>query len=147
MLAAGVLTTRVNAQQRRPDTTVMEPNGFIEAPNLLPSNVDPKTPHRIVEQMPAFKGDLITYLARNLKYPAEPDLPVGKARTIVQFIVRENGLIRDIELVRSSGYPKCDEAAVRVLQPMVKKVFWTPGRLRDKAVSVFFTLPITFDRK
>ena len=147
IVTGGLLTHPANAQQYvsdrpTPDPQAIEP-GIVEvAPPF-----DPNKPLRYVEQMPMFKGDLPAYVTKHLKYPAEVDLPDGKGRTFVQFVVTKSGLIRDIEIIRKSGCPKCDLEAVRVLQPMTTKIMWKAGRLHGKNVDVFYTIPVIFDHK
>jgi protein TonB len=145
-LALAVCSVSVQAQVRNPrDIHIgegLDDGGPVPEPAPAP---DPKKPYRMVEQMPIFKGDLNEYLTKNLKYPAGLDVPGGKARTILQFVVTEKGFVKEIEVRRSSGYPKCDEEALRVLEPMKKKSLWTPGKQSGKSVAVFFSLPVAFD--
>ncbi len=60
---------------------------------------------------------------------------------VCQFVVNKDGSVCDIEVVRSVGDPSLDKEAVRVIQSMPK---WNPGKQRDKAVRVKYTVPITF---
>ena len=54
--------------------------------------------------------------------------------------VNSDGSVRDIKVMRGVD-PSLDKEAVRVIQSMPK---WIPGRQNGKAVSVRYTLPVTF---
>jgi protein TonB len=143
-LATGSQHAQAQIQESSPYIISGDPNGVIEPPPDH-SVMDPTKPHRIVDQMPQFKGSLLAFIARNLKYPVEKDTPKGQIRPVIQFVVTQKGMIRDIEVVRSSGLTKYDKEAMRVFEPMKKKAFWTPGQQGGKKVAVFFTIPVVFD--
>lgn len=97
----------------------------------------------VVEQMPEFPGGvkgLYEYLGKNIKYPAEAHAAGTQGRVIVSFIVRKDGSISDIKIVRSvDSY--LDKEAERVIAAMPK---WKPGMQRGQAVNVKFTVPVMF---
>lgn len=92
------------------------------------------------EDMPKFKGDLNEYLSKNIRYPAIAQETGIQGRVICQFVVYEDGSIKDVKVVRSVS-PELDREAVRVIENMPK---WTPGNQRGRAVKVRYTLPINF---
>ena len=97
----------------------------------------------IVEQMPEYPGgmsELMKYIARNIKYPADALREKTQGRVIVQFIVGTDGYTSDFKVMRSVS-PSLDAEAIRVLANMPK---WTPGMQRGEAVPVKFTVPVTF---
>ena len=97
----------------------------------------------IVEQMPEYPGgmsELMKYVARNIKYPADAVREKKQGRVIVQFTVGADGCTSDFSIMRSVS-PSLDAEAIRVLANMPK---WTPGMQRGKAVPVKFTVPVTF---
>ena len=97
----------------------------------------------IVEQMPEYPGgmsELMKYVARNIKYPADAVREKKQGRVIVQFTVGADGYTSDFSIMRSVS-PSLDAEAIRVLANMPK---WTPGMQRGKAVPVKFTVPVTF---
>lgn len=49
-----------------------------------------------------------------------------------------------IKIVKSAGNGALDSEALRVIQLMRLFPYWTPGKQQDKAVAVYFTIPITF---
>ncbi len=92
----------------------------------------------IVEDMPQLIGGM-NAIYQHLRYP-EIARQVGiEGRVVVQFIIDEQGRVVDPVVVRGIG-GGCDEAAVEA----VKKVQFTPGRQRGRAVRVRYSLPIVF---
>ncbi len=96
---------------------------------------------KFVEQMPSFKGDLNAYLSAKLRYPDDAREAGTEGRSVIQFIVNENGSISGVEVVRSSGSASLDAEAKRVVSNMPA---WSPGKQQGKEVKVYFTLPVTF---
>ena len=97
----------------------------------------------MVEQAPQFPGgqaELMSWLGKNIRYPVIAQENGIQGRVVCQFVVGSDGSVRDIKVVRSLD-PSCDKEAVRVIQSMPK---WIPGRQNGKAVSVRYTLPVTF---
>ena len=88
-------------------------------------------------EFPGGQKALFEYLANNVRYP-DADIT---GRVVVQFLVQADGSITDIEVVRSLGYPKFDEEAVRVISEMPKWVWkCDPG----KYAPVRYTMPVNF---
>ena len=98
---------------------------------------------RVVEEMPSYPGGMqkaMRFLAKNIKYPVTAQEAKIEGRVIVQFVVRRDGSVSDIHTVRGVS-PELDAEAMRVVSLMPK---WNPGKQRGKAVSVKYTMPITF---
>ena len=96
-----------------------------------------------VEQMPEFPGGspaLMKYLSQNIKYPAEAQAARKEGRIIVSFVVKKDGSLDDIKIVRGVD-PALDQEAKRVIAAMPK---WTPGKQKGKAVNVKYTVPLMF---
>ena len=96
-----------------------------------------------VEQMPEYPGGqekMMQFIMDNLKYPtqAKDDGVMGKV--VAQFIVKEDGSISEIKILRDIG-DGCGDEVMRVIGLMPK---WMPGKQNGKAVNVVFTLPVTF---
>jgi len=81
-----------------------------------------------------------TYVAKNVKYPAQAQRMGLEGKVFVQFIVDQTGKLTSIEVMRGIG-AGCDEEAVRVLK---NAPIWEPGKQRGRAVKVRMVLPITF---
>ena len=89
---------------------------------------------------PGGDGELLKYLAGNLKYPADAAKNNIQGRVVIRFIVSATGEVTDVEVL-SSLYPSCDEEAVRIVKEMPK---WTPGVQDGKNVDVYYAIPISF---
>ena len=97
----------------------------------------------MVEQAPQFPGgpaELMAWLGKNIRYPVIAQENGIQGRVICQFVVGSDGSVRDVKVMRGVD-PSLDKEAVRVIQSMPK---WIPGRQNGKAVSVRYTLPVTF---
>ena len=94
----------------------------------------------IVDQMPAFNGDLSQFLNEHLHYPDEARAAGDEGRVGIQFVVNEDGSISNVEVTHKAG-ALLDAEALRVVRSMPH---WKPGKQGGKAMKVYFTLPITF---
>ena len=102
-----------------------------------------KKVYKSVEQMPMFPGGemaLMKYLQSHINYPPEAAKNNIGGRVIVQFIVDETGQVGEVKVLRSVN-DEIDAEAVRVIKTLPK---FEPGRQDDKAVSVWYTLPVSF---
>lgn len=98
---------------------------------------------KIVEEPATPQGgynELYTYIARNLKYPAEARRNGVQGKVYVQFLVTEEGSLNEVEVVKGIGYG-CDLEVVRVIKGSPK---WTAGKQHGKPVSQRIVLPVTF---
>jgi len=98
---------------------------------------------RSVEQMPQFPGGeaaLMKYLQNHIQYPAMAAENNVQGRVVVQFVVDKTGKVGEVKVVRSVD-KDLDKEAVRVCKSLPK---FTPGRQNGQAVSVWYTLPVTF---
>ena len=96
-----------------------------------------------VDQMPEFPGGdaaLQEYIKTHIKYPAKALKNRIEGRVIMEFVVDDKGKIGDIKVVLSTN-KLFDKEAVRICKSLPK---FTPGRMNDKAVSVWYRLPIMF---
>jgi periplasmic protein TonB len=96
-----------------------------------------------VEQNPEFAGGmnaLLKFLQKNLHYPTPAVNANVTGKVYMQFIVGQDGNISKVDVLKGIGFG-CDEEAERVVKLMPR---WSPGRQSGRAVSVKFTLPISF---
>lgn len=96
-----------------------------------------------VEQMPQFPGGdaaLLNFLSRNINYPKEAMEDGIQGRVIVQFVVKSDGSVGDVKVIRSVD-ASLDREAIRLCKSLPN---FSPGRLNGKAVDVLYTLPISF---
>ncbi len=94
----------------------------------------------VVEQQPAFAGNINQWLASNLKYPPVAAENGIEGRVIVQFVVGKDGSIHSAQVVRGVD-PSLDKEALRVVNSMPK---WIPGKQNGQSVNCKFTLPVVF---
>ena len=95
------------------------------------------------EEMPEFEGGLealYKWLGENIEYPADAPKGYGKTRVVLRFVVKSDGTIGDVEVLR--GSMACfDQAAIKVVKSMPA---WKPGKVSGKPVNVQYTLPVNF---
>lgn len=84
---------------------------------------------------------LMKYLQRNIKYPKEAREQNIQGKSYVQFVVREDGCIDCVNVVRSSGSQLLDDEAVRIVKSLPR---WSAAKHNGKEVNSQFTLPIYF---
>jgi periplasmic protein TonB len=99
--------------------------------------------YQVIEQMPQYPGgesELMSYIAKNLKYPVIAQENGIQGKVILRFVVSKSGVVDKIEVVRSLD-PACDKEAVRVVKTLQR---WIPGKQNGVNVSVYYTLPIAF---
>ena len=95
------------------------------------------------EQQPYFPGGetaLLKYLQENVKYPPKAIKDSIQGRVVVQFLIDPAGCVGEVKVVRSVS-EELDAEAVRVVKTLPRFV---PGRMYGKAVSAWYTLPVTF---
>ncbi len=100
--------------------------------------------YQVCENAPAFPGGthaMYKYLADNIKYPDEAKAAGKQSRVMLQFVVRKDGSISDVSVVKSAGNVSLDKEAVRVISTMPK---WNPGTQGGKTVNVQYTIPVQF---
>ncbi|MDE6198314.1 MAG: energy transducer TonB [Muribaculaceae bacterium] len=96
-----------------------------------------------VEQMPQFPGGeaaLMSWVANHIKYPAIAQENGVQGKVVVRFVVKKDGSIGVVTVVRGKD-PDLDKEAVRVVKTLPN---FTPGKMNGQPVNVWYTLPITF---
>ena len=83
---------------------------------------------------------LFQFLSENLEYPQEAINLGLEGRIVCEFIVKKDGAIDSIRIIKSI-HPSLDKEAIRVIKQTGK---WYPGKLNGEAVRSRFTLPIVF---
>ncbi len=96
------------------------------------------------ETMPSFQnGDLNTFrtwVMQNVKFPQAALENYIQGRVILSFVIDRDGRLTNIEVLQSPDRSLSEEA-VRVLNKSPK---WSPGKQRNQAVRVKYTLPVDF---
>lgn len=135
-------TTDMSSMAKAVNTTA----NSISTNNMQTKQSDIKTADD-VEVMPEFKGGnkaMREFLMMNVKYPQTAAKAKQQGRAVVEFVVRKDGTISDIYIVKSAGYAVLDEEAMRVVKAMPA---WEPGKQKGKPVNVKYFVPITFRLK
>ncbi len=112
--------------------------------------------YKVVDEMPRFPGceeltdkrerkkcaenKMLTFIYSNIKYPKEARNAGIQGRAIAQFIIRKDGSISDVNVLRDPG-GGCGAESERVLNTMPK---WIPGKQNGAPVDVQYTMPISF---
>lgn len=110
---------------------------------LFPKN---KKVYTLAETMPQFPGGMeamMEFMNKNIKYPTDAVKKKIQGRVVVSFVVKKDGSIDNIKVIRSI-YPSLDEEAVNVIKMMPK---WIPGTQKGKAVNVKYCVPLSFKLK
>ena len=103
----------------------------------------PDEPFLVVEEMPQFPGGdeaLLSFIAKNIKYPKAAQRMGIEGRVTLSFIIDEKGAITNIKVLRGVG-AGCDEEAIRVLKLLPN---YSPGKQRGVPVKVQMQLPVNF---
>jgi TonB family protein len=114
--------------------------------NQVSVNDADEAPYVAVEEMPMFPGGdgaLLTYIAKNTKYPESSKEKNIQGRVIIRFCVTAKGSINQISVLKGVS-PDLDAEAMRVVQTLPK---FKPGRQSGKDVPVWYMVPITFTLK
>ncbi len=95
------------------------------------------------EKMPEFPGGqaaLMNWIGQHIKYPAMALENNVQGRVVVKFVVKKDGSVGNVAVVRGKD-PDLDKEAVRVVKSLPA---FTPGTMNGKPVAVWYTLPINF---
>ena len=139
MVVTGMAQDGVGAKSVDPNKKVV---AVVDVPNDKPVIQDGEV-FTVVEEMPQYPGGMMEcmkFLSKNIRYPAESQKAKIEGRVIVQYVVKEDGKVSDVKVVRSVS-PDLDAEAIRVVSMMPE---WIPGKQRGKAVAVKYTMPIMF---
>lgn len=102
-----------------------------------------KSEEESVDPMPVFgegQSDLIQYLSQQVKYPVLAMEDGIQGTVVVQFVVGEDGKVRDVTIIRSVR-EDLDEAAMEVIRQMPA---WKPAIKDGVPVAASMTMPIKY---
>jgi TonB family protein len=138
-MVSGVVVTAygITREKKSMGATTMEVSKAKEA------DTEAKEVFAIVEEMPQFPGGdskRLAFLSENINYPALAAENGIQGTVYVSFVVKQNGKLSDVKVLRGIG-GGCDEEAVRVVKKMPR---WIPGKQNGKYVNVLFTMPVIF---
>ncbi|MFZ1704550.1 MAG: M56 family metallopeptidase [Saprospiraceae bacterium] len=90
------------------------------------------------------RSKLMEYIAANIKYPQSAKNDSIEGMVVAQFIVSQNGKIKDISILKEPG-SGCGDAVKSLLLDMNHRPnLWIPGVHEGKKVAVAYTIPVRF---
>ncbi len=120
------------------DTTAVDSTATLH--NAVNAN-EREEDYKVIAQLPEYPGGMVAFmkwLTANLKYPKTGNNNDG--RVVVQFIVKKDGAVDELKIVRSLS-PQCDREVLRVLKMMPR---WKPGTENGNPVATQMVIPINF---
>ncbi|OGX83693.1 hypothetical protein BEN47_17340 [Hymenobacter lapidarius] len=135
-----VATVTVQGNTNAPDLTELAGTGDKVVEEVVENKV-----YTYVEQMPQLPGGggngaIVAAIQKAVKYPPLALRNQVEGRIFVSFTVNAEGLVSDVKVVKGLG-SGLDEETVRAVKTLPKFI---PGKQNGRAVSVSFTVPITF---
>jgi TonB family protein len=86
------------------------------------------------------KGDIGTYISKNLVYPEKAKEAKIEGKVMIGFNINADGTLSDISVLKGIG-GGCDEEAKRLVAEMPG---WVPMQLDGKYFQTYYTLPVVF---
>lgn len=124
-------------------TAVSAENGELDASVSKPADDDDVKVYDIAEVKPQYPGgeaEMLNYIMSQIRYPKDAFAANIQGRVILQFVVKKDGSVGDVKVVR--GIDKSlDNEAVRVIKTLKK---FTPAMIGGKPVSTWYTIPVAF---
>ncbi|MBF9141307.1 energy transducer TonB [Hymenobacter sp. BT439] len=132
--------TRAGSDEPADLTQLQETTGPTEVAGTVAEK-----PYAWVEQMPELPGGggnaaIVAAIQKAVKYPALALRNQVEGRVFVSFTVNAQGEISDVNVVKGLG-SGLDEETIRAVKTLPKFI---PGKQNGRAVSVSFTVPVTF---
>ncbi|MDQ3291609.1 MAG: M56 family metallopeptidase [Bacteroidota bacterium] len=96
-----------------------------------------------VEELPQFPGGMekmYAFLGKNMKYPTAAQKASVEGTVIAQFVITDQGTIKDLHLLKGLTN-ETNAEALRVIKLMPN---WVPGKQDGKPVNVQYILPLRF---
>lgn len=101
-------------------------------------------PFLSAETMPSFQGgtlmDFRNWVQGKIRYPQIAQENGISGRVVLQFVIERDGRLTNIVVLQTPDRSLSEEA-IRVLNQSPK---WSPGKQRNQAVRVKYTLPVDF---
>lgn len=94
----------------------------------------------IIAEYPGGYKEMITFIVKNLEYPAKAIEDEVMGKVFLRFIIEKDGSISNIEVLRGVS-PELDEEAIRILAYMPR---WKPTMCEDTPLRSIYQLPFNF---
>ncbi|GAB3858686.1 energy transducer TonB [Hymenobacter terrigena] len=135
-----VATVTVKGNTDAPDLSELSGTGDKVVEEVVENKV-----YTYVEQMPQLPGGggnaaIVNAIQKAVKYPPLALRNQVEGRIFVSFTVNPQGDVSDVKVVKGLG-SGLDEETIRAVKTLPKFI---PGKQNGRAVSVSFTVPITF---
>ena len=121
----------------------MDLNGLEGEGTKVVEEVVEQKVYQYVEQMPVFPGGqeaLLAAIQKGATYPALALRNQIEGKVFISFVVGPDGAVTDVKVQKGIG-GGCDESAVASVKKLPK---FSPGKQNGRAVSVSYTVPVTF---
>jgi periplasmic protein TonB len=118
----------------------------VEGIEGVPQVVETPTVTDFPQVWPEYEGGheaMMKFITKHMRYPSSAARQGIQGPVFVQFVVKGDGSISDVLVIRGI-HPDCDKEAARVVS-MLKK--WRGGKQNGIPVGVRMVLPITFSLK
>lgn len=115
----------------------------LSVPALSPVADENPEHFRVVRELPQFPGgavEMMKWLTRNLKYPADAKHRNKEGKVTVQFIVTTEGTVTDIKIITHADHA-LDREALRVIRAMPR---WKAGVQDGKPCRTMVRIPVVF---
>ena len=115
--------------------------------NDKPHEFKPDSVFEFSEISPSFPGGpqaLAQYLRKNIHFPEDALRAEVDGRVIVEFMVGASGKVSRIRVLKDEVGYRCSQSAVEAVEKMPN---WTPGRVNDQPVNVWYRLPVYYTVK
>lgn len=121
----------------------------VNASTLPPSPISPEelvvddAIYEVVEKQAGYPGgfgELMTFIATNMKYPEEAKENQIQGKVYVSFVIDKQGNVKDVKIIKSPSELLSKEA-IRIVKSMKS---WIPAYQKGKPVNSRFKLPISF---
>ena len=141
LAALGLASHQAFAQARPASAPTQKPIPYREGFEQV---VDGQA-YTYIEQMPQLPGGggsraIIEAVQSQIHYPPDALRRHIEGRVVVQFVVGEDGAVRDGKILQSVD-GGCDEEALAAVQRLPRFI---PGKQQGHSVAVSFTVPVTF---
>ncbi len=107
---------------------------------FLNPNNDLYVDYEIMPEFPGGAQKLSEFISANLKYPESAKKNKIEGKSIIEFIVNEDGSLSNFKVIKSLNQ-ECDAEALRILEAMPK---WKPGGMLNDTMKVRYTIPLIF---
>lgn len=128
--AAFVVPVQPEPQPAPPEPVV------VQAPPAPPAPPPPPPPPRTIS------ATEVQFLKTpTLDYPVASRRARESGRVVLRFFIDDRGMPRNVQINRSSGFPRLDDAAVAAIQ----RALFRPYSENGQAIGVWAVIPLDFD--